>query len=204
MISKRRGEPRHNLPGGIMDFRTQYLDYFKRIAHHLGEGWRVVTLPTESVYSITLTNPELRHFMISAKRAENSRLHISSGVNQDRHFYSKHWCTVSPDRSPAHVARDIKRKLLEHAFKENAEEVERRSKREGNSEATAILLAALGRLVEVDDDTRHSGTFCNFVHKGAGIKGKIEGKLEWGNFDLRLSALPPEKLVKIMGFLTTL
>ena len=187
-----------------MDFRTQYLDYFKRIAHHLGKGWRVVTLPTEKKYFITLINPELRHFEVTAQRGKNSRLHISSGIRQDYHTYSKHWCTVSPDRPPSHIAGDIKRKLLAHAFDENAEEIERRNKREGNSEATAILLAALGRLVEVDSDTRTNGTFCNFVHKGAGIKGKVEGKLEWGYFELRLAGLPPEKLVKIIGFLTTL
>ncbi|KAB1469129.1 hypothetical protein FZI27_20305 [Cronobacter sakazakii] len=186
-----------------MHFSVECLELFKDVARHLGEGWRVNFIVQQTPYYIYLTNPALKHFVISACRAKEGRISISGGVKDGHYMGSTQCCTVSRSRPPRQIAVDIKRKLLANAEELNNRQVERIRARSEKKEKEAILMATLSRLVVVNQSRSHN-EFCSFTHKQTGVKGRIDGNVESGSFDLEVRGLNTDDLLKIIGFVTQL
>lgn len=178
-------------------FYERYVSLFVRVCACLGEGWRIDTRVNE--YYIHLINPNFRNYYAFI-REEKGRLIIRGGVkNAYGSFGFKHACSVSPTRNSAAIAGDIKRKVLCEAAEIVAEAQAYQVQKEARKHSEEIVRDALGRLVRVSKGYQ-SGEWQIETEKK--ISGRVHER--YRGYDLALSGLTADDLIKIAGYLSQL
>lgn len=181
----------------MTNFKEQYEGIFNIVCRFLGEGWRVNQLDIENTHRMKLTSPNFKNFPVNI-RFENGRIHISGCVDSRLYRGSYNRCTVSPKREPWAIASEIKRKILFNAAEHIAlAQVALQRKNEERDEKE-LIKGLISRLVTIDS---HYGALCGFKH-GA-LCGTVEQRYS-GSYALKIDSLDKDKLVRIVGFLSTL
>ena len=177
-------------------FYDRYVSLFVRVCAVLGEGWRVDTRVNE--YFIHLINPNFRNYYIFI-REDKGRLIIRGGVkNAYGSFGFKNSCSVSPTRRPEGIAGDIKRKVLCDAAEIVKEAQAYQAQKEAKKYTAEIVRDALGRLVRVSNGYQSGWR----IETEKQISGKVHER--YRGYDLELSGLTADDLIKIAGCLSQL
>ena len=177
-------------------FFERYKPVFEVVARLLGNGWRV-NLLDDCQYRIKLTTPELKRYALTA-REEKGRLVIHGFVESRQWHGHGARCTVSPSRSAAGIADDIRRKILSAAWEdvEKAQEAER--KQRDAQEQDKIIKGMLSQLVKLDNWHNALTGF----KVGNGLSGKITD--HYNGYGLFVQGLNVEQLIKLTGAITKL
>ncbi|MDR5971487.1 hypothetical protein [Escherichia coli] len=172
-------------------FFERYQPVFEIVARLLGNGWRV-NLLDDCQYRIKLTTPELKRYALTA-REEKGRLVIHGFVESRQWHGHGARCTVSPSRSAAGIADDIRRKILTTAREdvEKAQEVER--KQRDAQEQDKIIKGMLSQLVKLD----HWHDALTGFKADNGLNGKITD--HYNGYGLFVQGLSVEQLIKLTG-----
>ncbi|EAO5103044.1 hypothetical protein ACYB6H_26535 [Klebsiella pneumoniae] len=172
-------------------FFERYQHVFEIVTRLLGNGWRV-NLLDDCQYRIKLTTPALKRYAITV-REEKGRLVIHGFVESRQwHGYGAR-CTVSPSRSAASIAEDIRRKILIQAREdvEKAQEVERAQR--DAQEQSKIIKGMLAQLV----------TLNNWHDALTGFKAEngLDGKItdHFNGYGLFVQGLSVDQLIKLTG-----
>ncbi|EJA5115014.1 hypothetical protein ACE2PP_004826 [Salmonella enterica] len=172
-------------------FFERWQPVFEIVTRLLGNGWRV-NLLDDCQYRIKLTTPELKRYAITV-REEKGRLVIHGFVESRQwHGYGAR-CTVSPSRSAAGIAEDIRRKILIQAREdvEKAQEVERAQR--DAQEQSKIIKGMLAQLV----------TLNNWHDALTGFKAEngLDGKItdHFNGYGLFVQGLSVDQLIKLTG-----
>lgn len=181
-------------------FKEKYESVFARVCVFLGSGWRIDRRESDDNYRITLMNPALKNYTITA-RMEKDRIHLVGGVRRSRRVISCSSCSVAVSRLPHDIAREIKRKILVDAEKQIAEceldiATEARTKEEREQ-----VINLVSRLVETRSYNGYYGVMCCF--KSQGITGDVAEGYQ-NTYKLKLHDLSKDQLIKVVGFLSTL
>lgn len=178
-------------------FYDRYVSLFVRVCECLGDGWRIDT--RENEYYIHLINPNFRNYYAFV-RGEKGRLIVRGGVkNAYGNFGFKDWCSVSPERKAAAIARDIQRKVLFNAADIVKESKVYAQQKEAKINNAKIVRDALARLVFVSAGYQ-SGELRIETEKK--ISGRVHER--YYGYDLELSGLTADDLIKIAGFMSQL
>ncbi|MEN3263081.1 hypothetical protein AAH678_31045 [Sodalis endosymbiont of Spalangia cameroni] len=178
-------------------FKENYSLLFERVCFFLGNKWRVDNLEVNYFNRIKLTHPDLRHYAIYVTM-EKGRFYIVGSADYHYYRYGKSdVCTISPMRDPRRIAGDIKRKILCHADDHIAVVMDYHQKEKKKNEEKMIVLGMLKQLATVNE--YNGNTYLSIKN---GIKGKIEEK--FNGYSLEIEGLTLEKMIKAVGFLTTL
>lgn len=179
-----------------MNFYADNLQYFMQICFYLGPDWRVNQNESSNKTTITLINPNYRFVNIISKPEKNGMIRLFGGPNRRVYEYgnSEKW-SFSRSRPPLSVAGDIKRKILPHIIKLNADAKEYTERVKKAKERDLILKDLLSKVAKV----RFGGynQFCEIY--GAGFRGDVS-KRYGNNFDLSFSGLTMEQLIKVVAF----
>lgn len=179
-----------------MNFYADNLQYFMQICFYLGPDWRVNQNESSNYTTITLINPNYRFVNIIAKSEKDGIIRLIGGSNRKVYEYgNSEKCNFSRSRSPLSVAGDIKRKILPHLIKLNADAKEYTERKMKTKESDLILKDLLSKVAKV----RFGGynQLCEIY--GAGFRGNVSKR--YGNhFDLSLSGLTMDQLIKVAAF----
>lgn len=181
-------------------FHEKYFSHFVRVCAELGAGWRI-DVRQACEYRLRIINPDYRHFLLLAMM-EKGRIVILGVLKDNKYgdFGVRLKCTVSPERSAAAIAGDIKRKILKDAPALIAKYEEMHKKYCAKQEQAEILRGALSRLVRISKGY-NSGELarietdkkiCGIVHEG------------YRGYGVELSGLSADDLIKIAGCLSNL
>lgn len=172
-------------------FFERYQHVFEIVARLLGNGWRV-NLLDDCQYRIKLTTPELKRYALTV-REEKGRLLIHGFVESRQwHGYGTR-CTVSPSRSAAGIAEDIRRKILIQAQEDVTKAQEAEQKQRDAQEQEKIIKGMLAQLV----------TLNNWHNALTGFKAEngLDGKItdHFNGYGLFVQGLSVEQLIKLTG-----
>ncbi|HHQ6539545.1 TPA: hypothetical protein ACSTJY_004975 [Serratia fonticola] len=181
----------------MKNFKEQYEGIFNIVCRFLGGGWRVNQLDTVNKHRIKLTSPDFRDYAVYV-RLEKDRIHIGGGVNSKLYQGGYNSCTVSPTKEPWLIANDIKRKIIFNAEEYIGYAKVARESNKDDQDEKELVKGLLSRLVEISS---HWGVLCGFKH-GA-LCGTVEQRYS-GSYMLKIDSLDKDKLVRIVGFLSTL
>ncbi|WP_454728173.1 hypothetical protein [Citrobacter freundii] len=172
-------------------FFERYQQVFEIVARLLGNGWRV-NLLDDCQYRIKLTTPELKRYALTV-REEKGRLLIHGFVESRQwHGYGA-LCTVSPSRSAAGIAEDIRRKILIQAQEDVTKAQEAEQKQRDAQEQEKIIKGMLAQLV----------TLNNWHNALTGFKAEngLDGKItdHFNGYGLFVQGLSVDQLIKLTG-----
>ncbi|EHX0164591.1 hypothetical protein K3R59_001827 [Salmonella enterica] len=175
----------------MSSFFERYQPVFEVVARLLGNGWRV-NLLDDCQYRIKLTTPELKRYALTV-REEKGRLVIHGFVESRQwHGYGAR-CTVSPSRSAADIAEDIRRKILIQAQEDVTKAQEAEQKQRDAQEQEKIIKGMLAQLV----------TLNNWHNALTGFKAEngLDGKItdHFNGYGLFVQGLSVDQLIKLTG-----
>ncbi|KFW97554.1 hypothetical protein [Pectobacterium carotovorum] len=181
-------------------FYESMMPVFKRVCAFLGNGWRVDQRRDDDSYRIHLFTPALPNYGITV-RHEKDRLILTGSPLRHQSYNDYSCCTVAPTRDPCGIARDIKKKILADAQKLCDKAAADLAGSYAMKEERKILLNLLTRLIETRDYDNYHGVLCEI--RAHSIRGDVlEG---YGDtYNLKLSGLSKDQLIKLAGFISTL
>ncbi|EOV8630485.1 hypothetical protein [Proteus penneri] len=178
-------------------FFQEYQSVCNDICYYLGNEWRINKIKSWDL-CIILTSPKYKDYSIYF-RPEKGRINISGSIYSRLFRYSCNYCTVSENRKPQHIANDIKRKILANIDEEIKKYIEDLEYYNNNLEQDKILKGMISRFGKLND---YHNSFTGFKLNN-GIKGEVNRRYR-GNQQLVIDDLNVDKLIKIIGFVSTL
>lgn len=178
------------------NFFDQWLPVFEVVARLLENGWRVNRLD-DCQYRIKLTTPELKRYALMVRK-EKDRLVIHGFVESRLWHGCGARCTVSPSRSAAGIAEDIRRKILITAREdvEKAQEAEQAAR--DAQEQEKIIKGMLSQLVTLS--SWHDAL--TGFNAGNGLSGKVTD--HFNGYGLFVQGLSVDQLIKLTGVIKQL
>lgn len=178
-------------------FFQEYQSVCNVICGLLGDEWRVNKIKSWDL-CIVLTSPKYKDYSIYFRR-EKGRLNISGSIYSRLFHYSCNYCTVSEKRNPKHIANDIKRKILINIDEEIKKHIENLDSYNNKLEQDKILKGLISRFGKLRN---HYNAFTGFELNNC-VKGEVNRRYR-GNHQLIIDDINIDKLIKIIGFVSTL
>ena len=163
----------------------------------LGNEWRVNKIKSWDL-CIVLTSPKYKDYSIYFRR-EKGRINISGSINSRLFRYSYNSCTVSENRKPQYIATDIKRKILVNIDEEIKRYIENLASHFNKVEEDKILKGLISRFGKLRNNYN---AFTGFELNN-NVKGEVNRRYR-GNHQLIIDDINIDKLIKIIGFVSTL
>lgn len=179
-----------------MSFYTDHLSYFQQVCFYLGPAWRVNQNAAEHSHSITLINSEFRFFEVVAWQ-DKDKIRLAAGAVRSVYPYGERAvCHFSALRQPRSVAGDINKKLISAMAEINTKAVVHIQEKQQVKEQDQILLHLLSRVAQVSDGWHQ--TFCSI--DSPSCHGSVSKRYNQ-TFDLSLSKLSKDSLIKVVAFI---
>ncbi|EKN3891437.1 hypothetical protein ACVT81_004251 [Yersinia enterocolitica] len=177
-------------------FRASYQAVFEVVCRILGDGWRVNRID-DCLYRIKLTSHFFKNYSVHI-RMDKNRLTIVGNVDCRSWRSPCHSCTVSPQRNPIDIARDIQRKILVTARQEVEQAINCDKERRDKREQERIVKGMLAQQVQL---TPHYNTLTGFKTMN-GIHGTVTEN--HSGYGVNINGLTTDQLIKMVGFISIL
>lgn len=181
-------------------FNETFIPVFKRVCSALGDGWRFDQRRADELYRIFLFTPALPNYSIVVLQ-EKDRLILTGSPKRSRSYNDYSRCTVALTREPRAIAQDIRKKILAYAPQQIDKAAADLAGRMEQKEDRQILLNLLSRLIETRDLQNRNGILCEL--KAQCIRGYVSERYQ-GSYNLELSGLGKDQLIKLAGFISML
>lgn len=182
----------------MKNFNERYQSVFEIVCRCLGDNWRINLLNNDN-YRIKITSNQFMGFSIHV-REEKNRFTIMGSFDSRIHRGKIYTCTVSKDRNPAHIAEDIKRKIIAFAQDEIKQANESKVKAQEKKENDLIVKGMLSRLFTMHKSWQ-SGVIGSFKADN-GLDGMI--RKTGSGYKIEIDRLSVDNLIKLAGMITTL
>lgn len=181
-------------------FRERYQSVFIRVCAFLGEGWRI-DKRNEDSHRIYLINPAYRNYTIVA-RLEKNRVYLLGSVKACKRSNTYSKCTVSPEREPWAIAKEIEKRILIDAEKQIATYQADEAGEQQLKEERRILIHLLSQIAHTSPYTGYYGGLCS-IETASGVSAEVKD-IYGKEYKVTASHLTKDQLIKLIGFLSTL
>lgn len=179
-----------------MNFYQKYKELFNVVCRLLGDGWRI-NLLDNCENRIKLTSPMYKTYSVFV-RQEKGRISISGSVDSRYYRGSYHSCTVATNREASAIANTIKNKIICDAQEQIQLAQDAKNSYQKKINDKQILKDLISRLVNIQS---RNGSLCGFIHEG--LNCAVDERYS-GKYRLDIDNLDKDKLIKVVGFLSTL